>query len=114
MRRRYRLIPNRYWYLSPAADEAIDASLSRHPRRWDPRDDSPSLATLQGEANLWGASYLRSRNKTLEDAGVSVISGYFGPSGRLCYIVTMPGEPISAAVRVERETGSGYGRMVQA
>lgn len=91
------------WFLSPAADQAIDAALSADGRRsWDPRRDSPSLATLQGKAKNYGGHYVRSRARLLRAAGVRVRAHYGRTTGALAWIVVLPGEPLSAAVCADR------------
>ena len=104
-KRHAKITPNAYWYLSSAANRAIDEVLADDYRRvWDPREDAPSLATLQGEAGKYGGRYMRSRERLLDKAGVHVRQYYVGPQGRSVWIVTTAGEPASAAARVDRDT----------
>ena len=90
------------WFVSPDADAAIDAALSADYRRtWDPRRDSPSLATLAGKAKDYGGHYIRSRASLLTKAGVTVREHRAHSTGAVAWIVTMPGERLSSAVRVD-------------
>jgi hypothetical protein len=86
-----------YWYISPAADAAISAAIAADPRRkWDPRSNTPSLADLKGSARQYAAKYARSRGRLLTKAGVKVTTCTCGERRRLVYLVTLPGEPLTA------------------
>lgn len=103
--RRSRLRASWSWYLSPAADAAIDAAIAAdHRRSWDPRRETVSLSTLSGKAKRYGGRYMRSREELLWAADVEVRELYASPAGRRVWVVTMPGEPLSAAVRIGRDS----------
>ena len=88
----------RYWYLSRAADAAIDRALEADPRRrWDPRTDTPSLASLGGKAKSYGGRYAASRAALLAAAGAELRSAYYGRHRRLVFVVTMPGETLDTS-----------------
>lgn len=91
------------WYCSPAASAAISRALAENSRRtWDPRSESPSLASLKGLARAYKARYRVSRNRLLRAAGVAIREHRSRRTGALAYIVTMPEEPLSSAIRVDR------------
>lgn len=61
----------RYWYVTAEARRAVEAQMQkRGARAWNPFDDSPSLATLGGNAGLYKSKYRASRERLFEAAGV--------------------------------------------
>jgi len=92
--------PPRYpfWYVSPAASLSIDGAYRADGRRsWDPRGDTPSLASLAGSARGYGGRYQRSAHALLRKAGCDWVDLHV-VCGRVyrVRVVRLPSEPWGA------------------
>lgn len=99
----------KYWYLSAAAEAAIEAEFKSDRRRsWWPFLDSVTLSTLRGRARQSAMHYRESRDALISKAGaVQTDLGLVGAPRRRCAAVTMPGEPLDlAGVPAEIQPGS--------